>query len=134
MNGKRCRASRRIGTRWHSAVTAHHGQRWGGAVLSREGMAQLAKTKGGNTPASTLFTFDETDNTSAPNWVATSMLARPFGILDRGFVIPAAAALHFADAWRVELDLGFKLLAPRPDRRASPDRKLVNLCRSVMKA
>ena len=62
------------------------------------------------------------------------MLACPLGILNRRFVIPAAATCDFADAGRVDLDGGFRLFVARPGARASPDRELIDLCRSVMEA
>src|SRR5213078_5187258 len=79
------------------------------------------------------FTFDLTGDNSAPRLVPTSMFARPLGFLDRGFVVPGAAAIDLTDARRLDLDRRGNLGAARP-ARAGPHGKLVDLCRSVMEA
>jgi hypothetical protein len=77
--------------------------------------------------------FDVTGKSSAPHPVATSVLARPFG-LDRRFMIPTAAPGNFAEARRVEVDGCIGFFVARPDGRARPDRELIDLCGSVMEA
>jgi hypothetical protein len=100
-------------------------------------MKKAAMKKGRNDFVSTFFSFrhllNSGDGSPVLNLRLASTLPRRLGLVDRGLMIPAVAAVGFADGRRGEIACGFGLvMAASAESRPAPGRKLVDLGRSLI--